>query len=164
MLTGLDDSKRVRPELRSTLAQQIKECARAWAIGEASVDEINRLNIYWASVLAMERALAALPCAPQYLLTDAIRIKSFPGEQLPVIHGDALCATVAAASIVAKVHRDELLVRVHDRFPEYGFAEHKGYATQQHIEALLRLGPCSEHRHAFWRVQSALSLFLDSLP
>ncbi|MBV9648004.1 MAG: ribonuclease HII [Candidatus Eremiobacteraeota bacterium] len=159
LLRGLDDSKRVRPELRTTLAAQIKQRVRAWAVGEASVDEINRINIYWASVLAMERALAALPLSPEYLLTDAVRIRSFAGEQLPVVHGDALCATVAAASIIAKVHRDALLVDLGSRFPEYGFAEHKGYATQQHIEALMRLGPCTEHRHAFWRVQSALSLF-----
>lgn len=159
MLDGLDDSKKVRPELRVTLAERIKGVVCAWAVGEASVAEIDRLNIYWASVLAMERALAALLIPPQYLLTDAVRIKSFTGEQLPVIRGDATCASVAAASIVAKVHRDALLVALHDRFPEYGFDEHKGYATPQHIEALKRCGPCVEHRRNFWRVRESLQLF-----
>jgi ribonuclease HII len=165
MLDGLDDSKRVRRELRDVLAAQIKAQVKAWAVGVASVAEIDRLNIYWASVLAMERALAALAITPQYLLTDAVRIRSFTGEQLPVIHGDATCATVAAASIVAKVHRDALLVALHDKFPEYGFADHKGYATPYHIEALEKHGPCSEHRAAFWRVQAAMSLFdIDAVP
>jgi ribonuclease HII len=159
MLTGLDDSKRVRRELRIELAAEIKACVPAWAVGVASVSEIERLNIYWASVLAMERAIAQLAIAPQYLLTDAVRIRSFTGEQLPVIKGDATCASVAAASIVAKVHRDGLLVELHDRFPEYGFAEHKGYATPQHIDALRRLGPCSEHRAQFLRVRESLTLF-----
>jgi ribonuclease HII len=159
MLPGLDDSKRVLPETRIALAVEIKARARAWAIGEASVHEIERLNIYWASVLAMERALAALAMLPTYLLTDAVRIRSFAGEQLPVIKGDAKCATVAAASIVAKVHRDALLVQLHDRFPDYGFAEHKGYATPQHIDALRRHGPCQEHRRSFLRVRDALTLF-----
>jgi ribonuclease HII len=159
MLDGLDDSKKVRAELRVTLAEQIKSVVCAWAVGEASVAEIDRLNIYWASVLAMERALAALQIPPQYLLTDAVRIKSFTGEQLPVIRGDATCASVAAASIVAKVHRDALLVALHDRFPDYGFDEHKGYATPQHIDALKRCGPCVEHRRNFWRVRESLQLF-----
>ena len=158
-LQGLDDSKKVRPELRTTLAGQIREVVCAWAVGEASVDEIERLNIYWASVLAMERALAALTIRPDYLLTDAVRLRSFSGEQLPVIKGDALCATVAAASIIAKVHRDALLTALDARFPVYGFAEHKGYATQRHIEALRLHGPCELHRRGFWRVDASLTLF-----
>jgi ribonuclease HII len=158
-LKGLNDSKQVTPEMREALAVEIKSRAVAWAVGEASVAEIDRLNIYWASILAMERALAALPIAPEYLLTDAVRIKSWSGPQEPVIKGDAKCATVAAASIVAKVHRDSLLVALHDRYPQYGFALHKGYATAQHIAALHEHGPCGEHRRAFWRVRAALELF-----
>ncbi len=128
----------------------------AWAVGEASVGEIDRLNIYWASVLAMERALAALAIAPEYLLTDAVRIKSWSAPQEPVIKGDAKCATVAAASIVAKVHRDALLVALDAQYPHYGFALHKGYATPQHIAALESHGPCAEHRRGFWRVRAAM--------
>ena len=159
MLSGLDDSKKVRPELRLELAEQIKGVALAWAIGEATVAEIERINIYWASILAMERALAALAQLPHYLLTDAVRIRSFAGEQLPVIKGDAKCATVAAASILAKVHRDALLVELDHSYPQYGFADHKGYSTPQHHEALAKHGPCEHHRRHFLRVANALSLF-----
>ncbi len=161
MLTGLDDSKRVPAERRVTLAAQICTLAAAWSIGVASVDEIDRLNIYWASVLAMERALQALPAPPGFLLTDAVRIRSYPGPQLPVIKGDARCATVAAASIVAKVHRDGLLVELDRLYPQYGFAEHKGYATPQHIAALERHGPCAHHRRGFRRVADALAVTAD---
>lgn len=159
MLRGLNDSKQVRPEVRVELARQIQACVTGWAIGEASVAEIDRLNIYWASMLAMERALAALAELPHYLLTDAVRIKSYRGPQEPVIKGDAKCATVAAASIVAKVHRDRLLVELDRHFPQYGFAEHKGYATQRHIDALSTHGPCEHHRRGFWRVKDALLRF-----
>src|SRR5207237_805315 len=110
---GLNDSKQVKPELRVELAEMIKDCCSAWSIGSASVAEIDHLNIYWASVLAMERALAALPVLPQYLITDAVRIKSFAGPQEPLIKGDARSAIVAAASIIAKVHRDKLLCELH---------------------------------------------------
>lgn len=157
-LAGLNDSKQVRPELRGALAERIKAQCVAWAIGEASVEEINRLNIYWASVLAMERAIAAAGCTIDYLLTDAVRIKSFAGPQEPVIKGDAKCASVAAASILAKVHRDALLTELDGLYPQYGFAEHKGYATQRHIEALAAHGPCAVHRRGFWRVRDAMQL------
>jgi ribonuclease HII len=159
MLTGLDDSKKVRPELRIQLAEAIKARAALWAIGEASVAEIERFNIYHASLLAMQRALAALACLPEYLLTDAVRVRSFEGEQLPVIKGDAKCASVAAASIVAKVHRDKLLVELDRLHPQYGFASHKGYATLQHLEALAQHGPCEHHRRHFLRIANALTLF-----
>jgi ribonuclease HII len=156
MLRGLNDSKVVAPERRAELALEIRDRAAGWALGEASVLEIEQLNIYWASVLAMERALAALAQPPQYLLTDAVKIRSYTGPQLPVIKGDAKCATVAAASIIAKVHRDGLLVELDRQFPQYGFADHKGYATARHIDALARFGPCEHHRRGFWRVRAAL--------
>jgi ribonuclease HII len=159
-LRGLNDSKQVPREVREELSVEIKLRCVAWAVGEATVAEIDKLNIYWASILAMERALAALHVAPEYLLTDAVRIKSWSGPQLPVIKGDAKCATVAAASIVAKVHRDALLVALHDVYPHYGFNQHKGYASPQHIAALNAHGPCAEHRRAFWRVRAAW----DALP
>jgi ribonuclease HII len=159
MLHGLDDSKKVPAERRESLARQIRASAVAWAVGEASVEEIERHNIYWASILAMERALAALVAQPTFLLTDAVRIRSFVGEQLPVIKGDAKCATVAAASILAKVHRDALLVALDRLHPQYGFAEHKGYATARHIAALAEHGPCEHHRRQFLRVRDALGLF-----
>ena len=158
-IRGLNDSKQVRPELRIELAEHIKACVTAWAIGAASVAEIDRLNIYWASVLAMERAIAALAVTPHYLLTDAVRIKSFAGEQLPVIKGDAKCATVAAASIIAKIHRDRLLTELDGLYPGYGFADHKGYSTPQHHAALATLGPCAIHRSGYARVRVAAEAF-----
>ncbi|MDQ6931709.1 MAG: ribonuclease HII [Candidatus Eremiobacteraeota bacterium] len=166
MLPGLNDSKLVRPEVRQELDGIIKSHCAAWAVGVASVGEINRLNIYWASILAMERALAALVVPPQYLLTDAVRIKSYAGLQEPVIKGDAKCATVAAASIIAKVYRDGLLVELDRVEPRYGFAEHKGYATPAHVAALKQHGPCEHHRTGFWRVRDAQLRFalLESVP
>jgi ribonuclease HII len=159
MLAGLNDSKKVVHERRVELAAEVRERAVAWAIGEASVAEIERINIYWASILAMERAIAQLTQAPQFLLTDAVRIRSFAGEQLPVIKGDAKCASVAAASIIAKVHRDALLSELDVVHPQYGFAEHKGYATPRHLAALEEFGPCPHHRRTFTRVANTATLF-----
>jgi ribonuclease HII len=157
-LRHLNDSKQVPAEFRADLADEIKAKVVAWAIGEASVAEIDRINIYWASVLAMERALAALAIVPEYLITDAVRIRSWTGKQEPMIKADATCASVAAASVIAKVYRDALLAQLDPLFPEYGFAENKGYATPYHIEALKSHGPCSMHRRNWWRVQAALTL------
>jgi ribonuclease HII len=159
LLHGLNDSKLVRPELRVELAEEIKTRAVAWAIGEATVAEIDRVNIYWASVLAMERAIAALSSRPDYLITDAVRIRAFEGPQEPIIKGDARCACVAAASIVAKVHRDRLLEVLGREDPRYGFGEHKGYATPQHIAALATHGPCVHHRRGWARVRDAQMAF-----
>jgi ribonuclease HII len=156
LIRKLNDSKVLQPHARVTLAEQIRARATGWGIGVASVEEIDRLNIYWASVLAMERAIAALNCdPPDYLFTDAVRIRSYTGPQEPLIKGDATCAVVSAASIVAKVYRDALLEELHSADPRYGFAAHKGYATAEHIEALKRYGPCVHHRAAFARVKDA---------
>lgn len=163
-IKGLNDSKQVRPETRSELALEIKSRVTAWAIGSASVAEIDRLNIYRASILAMERAIASLACQPEYLITDAVRIASFAAPQEPLIRGDARCAAVAAASIVAKVHRDALLVELDLEDPRYGFAAHKGYSTPQHLEALRRHGPSVHHRANWARVRDAqLALGLDAI-
>lgn len=162
MLHGLNDSKQVKAELRRSLAEAIKQRAAAWAIGSADVGEIDRFNIYRATLMAMERAIAALPLMPEYLITDAMRIRSFPGPQEPLIKGDERCAVVAAASIVAKVHRDALLVELDREYPRYGFASHKGYSTPEHLAALERHGPCVHHRASWARVQaSMLQLFGD---
>lgn len=155
MIRGLNDSKQVLPHHRVEIAEIIKATCAAWGIGVASVEEIDRLNIYWASVLAMERALGALSVAPQYLITDAVRIGSFAGPQEPLVKGDARSATVAAASIVAKVHRDNMLVELHRMDPRYGFADHKGYATPEHLRALKEYGPSPFHRSGWWRVREA---------
>jgi ribonuclease HII len=156
MLPGLNDSKVVPAARRCELAAEIRARATAYGIGVASVAEIDRINIYWASVLAMERAIAALHCGPpEYLFTDAVRIRSFAGPQEPLVKGDALCAVIAAASIVAKVYRDELLAQLDREDPRYGFADHKGYATPAHIAALRMHGPSIHHRAAFARVREA---------
>jgi ribonuclease HII len=159
-IRGLNDSKQVRPELRIQIAQIVKLRAVAWAVGSACVAEIDRLNIYWASVLAMERAIASLTAAPEYLITDAIRIRSFMGPQEPLIHGDARCALVAAASIIAKVHRDALMVELDKEDARYGYALHKGYSTPYHLEALKVHGPSIHHRANWARVRDA-QLALD---
>lgn len=164
LVKGLNDSKQVRAELRVELAEIIKQRVTAWAIGSACVAEIDRINIYWASILAMERAIASLGTAPQYLITDAVRIRSFPGPQEPLIHGDARCALVAAASILAKVYRDALMVELDAEDPRYGYALHKGYSTPHHIEALRTHGPSVHHRANWARVRDAqLALGLDSI-
>lgn len=155
MIRGLNDSKQVLAVHRVEIAERIKASCADWSVGIASVEEIDRLNIYWASALAMERAIASLRVAPQYLITDAVRIRSFAGPQEPLIKGDARSATVAAASIIAKVHRDRLLVELHDIDPRYGFADHKGYATPEHIRALKEHGPSLHHRSGWWRVREA---------
>ncbi len=161
-IRGLNDSKQVRPEKRIEIAEIIKLRAAAWAIGSACVAEIDRLNIYWASVLAMERAIASLAAAPEYLISDAVRIGSFGGPQEPLIHGDARCAVVAAASIVAKVYRDALMVELDKEDSRYGFALHKGYSTPGHLEALRAHGPSIHHRANWARVRDAqLTLGLD---
>lgn len=160
LLRGLNDSKQVQPEVRKRLAGEIKANVDAWAIGSASVAEIDRLNIYYASILAMERAIAALTTMPEFLFTDAVRIRSFSGPQEPLIKGDARCAVVAAASIVAKVYRDALLEELDRQDPRYGFASHKGYSTPEHLAALEQYGPCVHHRAHWARVQaSMLELF-----
>jgi ribonuclease HII len=162
LIKGLNDSKQVRPDLRVELAEIIKVRAAAWSLGSACVAEIDRLNIYWASVLAMERAIAGLQAAPEYLITDAVRIRSFAGPQEPLIKGDARCAVVAAASIVAKVYRDALMVELDREDSRYGFALHKGYSTPLHIEALRAHGPSVHHRANWARVRDAqLALGLE---
>ena len=158
-IRGLNDSKQVRAELRLELAETIKSASDAWAVGVASVAEIDRLNIYWASILAMERAIADLSRSPEYLITDAVRIRAYAGPQEPLIKGDARCAVVAAASIVAKVYRDALLVELDREDPRYGFALHKGYATPLHIEALREHGPSVHHRANWTRVRDAQQAF-----
>lgn len=158
MLERLNDSKRVKPEHRILLEERIKTHVAAWAIGEASVAEIDALNIARASMLAMERALASLACQPEYLLSDAFRVRTFAGEQLPVIKGDAKCATIAAASILAKVHRDRILTELDEVYPQYGFADHKGYGTARHLAALREHGPCEAHRQT-WAPVRSLTLF-----
>ncbi len=148
-IRGLDDSKRLRPEERERLDLEIRARALAFAVGEASVDEIDRFNIRVATRLAMRRAVHGLAPAPHFLLIDGRERLPEPWPQAAVVGGDAACACIAAASIVAKVVRDRVMVALHELFPQYGFARHKGYATAEHLAALAEFGPCPAHRRAF---------------
>jgi len=153
-LRGLDDSKRLDPERREVLASRIRARALAWAVGAADAFEIDRVNILEASRLSMSRALGRLSVACDYLLTDAVRL-NVDIPQLPLIHGDALCRSIAAASILAKVERDAALDAWDRVFPEYGFARNKGYGTPDHLDALRRIGPTPLHRFSFEPVRNA---------
>lgn len=153
-IRGLDDSKLLEPERRQVLAHRIRERSIAWAVGAADAFEIDRLNILQASRLSMMRALERLSVTCDYLLIDAVRL-DVGIAQLPLIHGDALCHSIAAASILAKVARDTALEAWDRVFPEYGFARHKGYSTPEHQEALRRNGPTPMHRFSFEPVREA---------
>lgn len=148
-IRGLDDSKRLRPEERAQLDGEIRARALGVALGEASVEEIDRFNIVGATRLAMMRAVAALAPPPHFLLIDGRDCLPERRPQAAVIKGDASCACIAAASIIAKVARDRMMVELDLAFPSYGFARHKGYATADHLAALARHGPCTAHRRAF---------------
>ena len=148
-LDGIDDSKKILVDQREELAAAIMERARAWAVGSASPQEIDEINILQASILAMHRALEALPVMPDFLLIDGNRFHHPKLCFQTVIGGDAQCFSIGAASILAKVERDRIMCEHDADFPDYGFARHKGYATPGHIEALRQHGPCELHRRSF---------------
>jgi ribonuclease HII len=151
---GIDDSKKLSAERREALFDAILATAHV-GIGEASVAEIDRLNILAATLLAMQRAVAALGIAPDHALVDGNRKPSLNCPITTLVKGDARSLSIAAASIVAKVTRDRMMIRYCDDYPGYGFARHKGYGTAQHQAALTRLGPCAIHRLSFAPVESA---------
>jgi len=153
---GLDDSKKLTAKTREALELEIKAKALAWGVGFASVQEIASLNILHATGLAMRRAVEALAVQPRYALVDGNYRFSLPCEVTPVVGGDARCKSIAAASILAKVGRDRLMVEMDGLYPGYGFASHKGYRAPVHAEALRQLGPCEIHRMAWGPVKLAL--------
>lgn len=157
-IAGLNDSKKLSAQRRESLACEIRDFAAAWAIARASVEEIDRLNILQASMLAMHRAVQALDPQPEYVLVDGNRLPRWPYASEPVVRGDARVPAIAAASILAKVQRDGELVALEQRYPGYGFAQHKGYPTRQHIDALRRLGVTPAHRLSFGPVRELLTL------
>jgi ribonuclease HII len=148
-MLGIDDSKRLDPDDRVRLEAQIRAAASGIGIGGATVDEIDSQNIYRASLLAMRRAIEALPLAPQHILFDARLLPDLPVFQNSFPNGDRLIFSVAAASIIAKTHRDRLMVELDERFPGYGLARHKGYATAEHQKAIRLFGPSPIHRRSF---------------
>jgi ribonuclease HII len=155
---GVDDSKRLDARERDRLAADVRANALAWAIGRAEVEEIDRLNIYRAGLLALTRAVRGLALAPGHVLVDARRLPELRIPHTPIVHGDALSLTIAAASILAKTARDALMAELDAAHPGYGFAGHKGYPTAEHLEALDRLGACPVHRRSFGPVRRALGL------
>lgn len=158
-LRGLNDSKKILDNAkREELAAQIKQDALAWAVGYAEIDEIDRLNIYHAGLLAMRRAVEGLRVAPDFLLVDARKIPNCSCPQRGIIHGDLLSASIAAASIIAKTTRDALMKELDRQFPGYGLASHKGYPTPAHCRALKQLGATPIHRRSFSRVREVLGL------
>lgn len=158
-LRGLNDSKKILdPETREELARQIKQDAVCWSFGFAEVEEIDRINIYHAGLLAMQRAFQGLSCVPDFVLVDARRIPNCPTPQRGIIRGDALSASIAAASIIAKTTRDAHMLEMDRTYAGYGFASHKGYPTPEHCRALKELGALPIHRRSFARVREVLGL------
>ena len=153
-IVGLDDSKKLAPERRGELAERIRENAWAWAVAEIDAQRIDAWNIYQASRQAMTVALQQLPVQPDYLLIDAMVLDVLI-EQKSLIKGDARSVSIAAASILAKTHRDGRMEEWDAVYPQYGLARHKGYATPDHLEALRQFGPTPLHRHSFAPVRDA---------
>lgn len=151
-INGLADSKVLTAERRAVLAERIKERAIAWAVAHASVEEIDRINILRASLLAMRRAVEILRIQPDEAWIDGQMCPDLPCPARAIIDGDATHKPISAASILAKTARDAEMCALHDRFPQYGFDQHKGYATAEHLEAVGRLGPCEIHRRSFHSV------------
>ena len=156
-IVGLADSKKLTAARREALAREIREKALAWALGRAEPHEIDELNILHATMLAMQRAVAALPVQPSDVLIDGNRVPALSMPARAVVKGDATVPAISAASILAKVARDAEMAALHERHPGYGFASHKGYPTPAHLDALQRLGPLPEHRRSFAPVRALLT-------
>jgi len=148
-IAGVDDSKRLEPAVREELALEIRAKATGIGIGICSVEEIDQVNIYHAGLLAMRRAVEALPCSPQHVLVDARTIPGVEAPQNTFNKGDGINFSIAAASIIAKTERDAMMETLDRQYPGYGFASHKGYSTPEHRDALVRLGPSAVHRMSF---------------
>ena len=148
-LAGLNDSKKLSEKKREQLFPEIQQIALAWSVAFASVEEIEERNILGATMLAMNRAIAGLSLTPDLALIDGNRNKEIEVPSRCVVHGDARCASIAAASILAKVSRDHLMLELAREYPQYGFEKHKGYGTRAHYAALREYGPCPAHRPSF---------------
>ena len=155
-IPGLADSKRLTPDQREALDQAIRDRALDFALAFATVEEINRINVLQASLLAMQRAVENLSITPQQALVDGNHRPRLACPVETVVKGDATVAAISAASILAKVVSDREMLILDDKFPGYGFARHKGYPTRAHLAALRRLGPCALHRRSFRPVRELL--------
>ena len=150
-LPGVYDSKRLSAKQREESFSLLQKRASAIGVGIVEAEEIDQLNIHCASLNAMEKAVAALPCFPDFLLIDGLFTLNLPLPQKAIIKGDQKCLSVAAASIVAKVTRDRMMIAYHQEYPEYNFARHKGYGTKEHLQAIEKYGRCPLHRRTFRR-------------
>ncbi len=146
---GLNDSKKLTAKRREEITVELKDCAVAYAVGQVEAEEIDRINILEATKKAMLIAIAALKPAPDFLLIDALQLKQSPLPQKGIIKGDSISASIAAASIIAKTYRDNLMVEYDQMYPQYGFAGHKGYGAVTHFAAIREHGPCVLHRKSF---------------
>ncbi|MBC7182764.1 MAG: ribonuclease HII [Marinobacter sp.] len=155
-IAGLADSKKLTEKRRNALYEEIVQHALAWSVGRCEAYEIDRLNIYQATMLAMERAVSGLAPLPEYILVDGNRCPRWHWPSEPVIKGDSRVEAISAASIIAKVTRDREMAELDTRFPGFGLAQHKGYPTPVHLEALRRLGATPEHRRSFRPVQEVI--------
>lgn len=149
-IVGINDSKLVSPKKRELLTPQIKKAAKAWAVAEVSVSVINKVGIGKASQIAFRKVIKLLSIQPDFVLIDAFYIRHFKRKkQKAIIKGDQKCVSIAAASIIAKVYRDNLMRKLHDEFPVYDFARHKGYGTKLHQNSIREYGLCKLHRTSF---------------
>lgn len=155
-IAGLDDSKKLNEQTRDALFPLIRERALAWSIIAISPSEIDRINILQATLLGMKRAVESLDPKPSLALVDGNRPPELPCEVRTIVGGDALEPAISAASILAKVSRDRLMLEMHERYPEYGFDRHKGYPTSAHMRVLEDIGPCEIHRRSFAPVRNAM--------
>jgi len=150
LLDGVADSKLLNPKQREKLAEQIKECAISWSVAEISVSTINKIGIGKATQMAFRKAVKLLDKKADFVLIDAFYIKHFNRKnQRPIKNGDKICASISAASIIAKVHRDQLMKKLSKKYPKYGFAKHKGYGTKFHQQAIKKYGLSKIHRTSF---------------
>ena len=156
-IEGLADSKMLSARRRSVLAAAIRQRALAWAVGVASVEEIDRLNILRASLLAMRRAILGLSLTPTEVLVDGLHCPEVGLQVRAVVGGDASVPAISAASIIAKTERDAEMLRLHLRYPQYGFDRHKGYPTREHLDTMRLHGPCEVHRRSYAPVKRILA-------
>lgn len=156
-INGLRDSKQLTPERRLVLSERIKERALDFCIATASLEEVNRLNVFGATMLAMQRAVAGLKLKPGIILIDGNRLPHLPLPARTIIKGDAKVRCISAASILAKVARDEAMLRYHEQFPQYGINKHKGYLTSLHQAMLRQFGPCAIHRQNYEPIRALLA-------
>jgi ribonuclease HII len=150
-IDGINDSKKLTSKEREQLEKEIKQKALAYSIFVVDVDEINKLNILRSSLFAMEQSILQLELKPDLILVDGNYKLNLSIENQPIVKGDSKCFSIAAASILAKTYRDRLMIELSEKFPEYKFHKNKGYPTREHIEAILKFGPCEIHRKKFLR-------------